>query len=540
MESAHLRLSDWLGTLARYLYVADLVEDQNVLEVGCGNGLGCEFLANHGAKYILGIDSEREQVAEARIRHALVNVEYRVSRAAGLELEDDSMDLIFVNGAEALRKTTVVNELRRVLKPDGILVWSASSADRQGARGGVSFHEFDDRLGAHFGAARMIAIQPLVALSLVEYVEVEPELELDTSLARLGSEQEQVTSYMALFGESRSRIRPYTVVQLPSREGVAVAEAALGVGASDAERLREQLEAERRERHRAQSTVSDLRIRVAELERGAAAKAEVAVGVDRNLAFDADLASSLGVAPGEPIEDTVVAVDSSTAIAEAFEAHLAHVRDLEDQIGELREYAREVEDERDELKQRIRTLEDELGADRARVLTMRVQMGEWRDRTAKAEGELLGIRLRQGAASTEEIETAEPDAPRAQGTDPGEAVRRIEEADQVLREQRELGTELERGLMEVVRAAAEMEEQLKSPMGSNWSEAKQHRLGLMSSELGSREAEITVLTVGLRALKQRLAGAADELEKILSAGHTSEAEAAMARIASQLRAFSSD
>jgi len=515
-------LSEWLGTLASYLYVADLVEDKEILELGCGTGLGCEFLANHGAKRILGIDRDRDRVAEARLRHALVNVEYRVSDLGGLELEDESFDLVFAHGETALRKPSLVHELRRVLRPDGVLVWLASSADRLGARGGVSYHEFADRLGSTFGPPRMIAIQPLIAMSLVEYVDLEPELELDTSLARLGRETEQVTGYLALFGEARARVRPYAVVQLPSLEGLRVAEGVLGVGASDAEKLRAELETERRERHRAQSQLSDLRIRVTELERSLAAKATLSAGIDRELAFDADLASSLGTAPSSSTTPT------SSAIAEALDAHFANVRALEAQIRELREYVDEVEDERETFRARIRKLEDELGAERARVTTMRVQMGEWRDRTARAEGELLGVRIRQ------------PDAQSTTALEVGPALERLGEAERLLDQQRALAAELARGLDDVARDAAKLEAERASEAKSAWSEAPQHRLSLLSTELGTRDAEIMLLTVGLRALKDRLGSVADELERAIDGGELALVRERAAKIAAQLRAFATN
>ncbi len=54
-----------IRTLARYKFVANLTEGKNVLEIGCGEGLGT-FLLSKKAKYVLGIDFDSRAIEWAR------------------------------------------------------------------------------------------------------------------------------------------------------------------------------------------------------------------------------------------------------------------------------------------------------------------------------------------------------------------------------------------------------------------------------------------------------------------------------------------
>src|SRR5690606_2192187 len=151
-------LGAWLRRLPHYLYLVDLVPGKRVLEVGCGTGYGAQFLANHGAGRVIGIDRSLRKITEARSRHRQTNLEFRCEEPGSVELEDASVDCIFVpDGTSILRRRSVLAELRRLLARDGTLVLCGVSADRRGAPGGASFYELRDRLERLFPPVRMIA-----------------------------------------------------------------------------------------------------------------------------------------------------------------------------------------------------------------------------------------------------------------------------------------------------------------------------------------------------------------------------------------------
>ncbi len=54
-----------LRTMARYKFVANLVEGKNVLDIGCGEGLGTWMLSKY-TKYIQGIDTDKKAIKFAK------------------------------------------------------------------------------------------------------------------------------------------------------------------------------------------------------------------------------------------------------------------------------------------------------------------------------------------------------------------------------------------------------------------------------------------------------------------------------------------
>jgi ubiquinone/menaquinone biosynthesis C-methylase UbiE len=203
VSSTAVDIAAWLRRLPHYLYLADLLPGKRVLEMGCATGYGAQFLANHGAGRVVGVDRSLRQVSEARTRFRQSNLEFRCEEPGSVELEDGSFDIVFVpDGVDALRRRTVLAELRRLLVRQGHLVVCGLSADRRGAPGGASFYEFRDRLERLFSPVRMIAQTPFVGFSLIEYADDggSPGIELDTSLCELAGGEAEASDYVAVCG----------------------------------------------------------------------------------------------------------------------------------------------------------------------------------------------------------------------------------------------------------------------------------------------------------------------------------------------------
>lgn len=67
-----------LTRLARYKFVARLIKKtDNVLEVGCGSGIGSIFLSQH-SKHVTGIDIKTTEIKDARLVNRRKNVSFQV------------------------------------------------------------------------------------------------------------------------------------------------------------------------------------------------------------------------------------------------------------------------------------------------------------------------------------------------------------------------------------------------------------------------------------------------------------------------------
>jgi 2-polyprenyl-6-hydroxyphenyl methylase/3-demethylubiquinone-9 3-methyltransferase len=99
-------------------------EGLKVLDVGCGGGYACEFLAQQNA-LVFGTDILPESLQEAR-NHAIennLNIEYRIGTAERLPFDDQTMDVVtcFDVLEHIPTKIKTLGEIYRVLKPGGWL-----------------------------------------------------------------------------------------------------------------------------------------------------------------------------------------------------------------------------------------------------------------------------------------------------------------------------------------------------------------------------------------------------------------------------------
>jgi ubiquinone/menaquinone biosynthesis C-methylase UbiE len=102
-----------------------LSSDTHVLDVGCGSGeLSLDLAAVVG--WVTGIDVDEQEVEIARrtaAHHEIANADFKVGDAYMLDVPADFVDVVFAHSVlEALeRPTAAVAEMKRVLKPGGIM-----------------------------------------------------------------------------------------------------------------------------------------------------------------------------------------------------------------------------------------------------------------------------------------------------------------------------------------------------------------------------------------------------------------------------------
>ena len=113
--------------LHRYAWCARLVEGKDVLDIACGEGYGSAMLA-HRARSVKGVDIAGDAVAHASATYQGIHgLEFMQGNAAEIPLDDNSVDVVvsFETIEHHDRHREMLSEIRRVLRPDGLLVISS-------------------------------------------------------------------------------------------------------------------------------------------------------------------------------------------------------------------------------------------------------------------------------------------------------------------------------------------------------------------------------------------------------------------------------
>ena len=134
----------WHEHWHRYHFAAPLVAGLDVLDVACGEGYGSALLATRAAT-VIGADIAPSAVEHARARYAAVaNLEFRQADCAALPFADASFDAVvsFETIEHITAQEAFLDEIRRVLRPDGLLILSCPNKAEYTDRRGVTneFH----------------------------------------------------------------------------------------------------------------------------------------------------------------------------------------------------------------------------------------------------------------------------------------------------------------------------------------------------------------------------------------------------------------
>lgn len=148
----------------RYAVVLDLVAGKDILDIASGEGYG-SFLMADTARTVLGVDISDEAVLNAKNSYSSLkdNLNFSVGSAIDLDLEDNSFDVVvsFETIEHLAEQNEMLAELRRVLKPDGVLVMSSPNRPIYSEESGehnefhvkeLDFSEFDQLLHREFDA----------------------------------------------------------------------------------------------------------------------------------------------------------------------------------------------------------------------------------------------------------------------------------------------------------------------------------------------------------------------------------------------------
>jgi len=154
-----------LAHIQRYEWVAPFVKNLYCLDAGCGSGYGTYYLADSGAKKIVGIDNFDKAINYAKKYYKRENLEYTVMDVRNLEFRDNIFDaLISFDVLEHLKEMDqekFLSEIKRVIRPNGILfIGCPNKKLSQGANPyhlrGLTKAEFEQILREHFKNVKLL------------------------------------------------------------------------------------------------------------------------------------------------------------------------------------------------------------------------------------------------------------------------------------------------------------------------------------------------------------------------------------------------
>jgi SAM-dependent methyltransferase len=120
----------WYEHWHRYAWALPLAAGRRVLDAACGEGDGSALLARSAAS-VVGLDVDPAAVGHARRRYAgQPGLEFRLGSVTAIEAPDAAFDLVvsFETIEHLTGQAAMLDEFRRVLAPDGVLL--LSSPDR--------------------------------------------------------------------------------------------------------------------------------------------------------------------------------------------------------------------------------------------------------------------------------------------------------------------------------------------------------------------------------------------------------------------------
>jgi len=146
--------------LHRYSVVRKLCHEKAVLDIACGEGYGSNLMASVAAS-VIGVDISDEAVKHASERYRQPNLEFRQGDCASIPVDDSSVDIVvsFETIEHHEQHQEMMSEIKRVLKPNGLLVISSPDKYEHSVVPGYEseFHvkelfrqEFTDLVAAYF------------------------------------------------------------------------------------------------------------------------------------------------------------------------------------------------------------------------------------------------------------------------------------------------------------------------------------------------------------------------------------------------------
>lgn len=149
----------------RYAWCKRLAAGKAVLDIACGEGYGSALLSQAAAT-VVGVDISSEAVRHAESAYGSIsNLRFAQGDAVSIPLPDDCVDLVvsFETIEHHDRHAEMLSEIRRVLRPNGVLIISSPNRPVYSDKAGhhnefhvkeLDFGELDQVLRAQFAEVR--------------------------------------------------------------------------------------------------------------------------------------------------------------------------------------------------------------------------------------------------------------------------------------------------------------------------------------------------------------------------------------------------
>ena len=132
--------------LSRLNFVRDHFIGKRVLDAGCGVGYGSHFIAENGARFVLGVDIATEAVGHGNAQYRRDNLVFTAMDCSRLAIEDECFDVVC--SIELIEHLVEVDrylrEVCRVLDPEGLYYLSTPNrkvSSRPDGQASWPFHE---------------------------------------------------------------------------------------------------------------------------------------------------------------------------------------------------------------------------------------------------------------------------------------------------------------------------------------------------------------------------------------------------------------
>ena len=169
----------------RYEYVISLVRGKKVLDIASGEGYGSVAIAG-SASEVIGVDIDPEAIQHATEKYKdYANLHFKVGSVTDIPLDDHSVDVAvsFETIEHIAEHDQMINELKRVVKKDGIVIISTPDKKVYTDESGVvnKFHvkelykdEFSDLLKKRFSHVELCGQRFLTLSSILPIVSEDP------------------------------------------------------------------------------------------------------------------------------------------------------------------------------------------------------------------------------------------------------------------------------------------------------------------------------------------------------------------------------
>ena len=164
---------------AAYMHVAPLATGRKVLDLGCNTGYGAAMLADV-AQHVTGVDVSASAIGTAKQCYDRKNLEFLETNGQSLPFDSDSYDIIVSCQVieHIVDYEAFLGEIKRVLKPDGIVIFTTPNALIRLDPGMKPWNEFHVRefsagelerfLGRHFARVKVYGLEAEEPLARIE------------------------------------------------------------------------------------------------------------------------------------------------------------------------------------------------------------------------------------------------------------------------------------------------------------------------------------------------------------------------------------